>query len=113
EGAGVGKCRGGDEAAKVGAGFEFVGERRDEFDRGRLLHEADKRFERAEVEGVGCVGGAGTESGGESEFGRQAVADRGDQHAATDIRQEFTTSVWSIHFILSSGVEGFWTMARS
>ena len=85
--------------AQPGARFKFGGERGQEFVHRRLLHQSHERFERAEVQGFDRISG---KAAGETEFGRQAVADAGNQHAATDICQEFTASIWSIHAFFGS-----------
>ena len=53
--AGVSKRARSDESPKLRPGFEPGSERRQQFVDGRFLHQADERFERAEVERVGAL----------------------------------------------------------
>ena len=96
KGARVREGAGGDELSQIGAGFEFVSERGQEFVRGGFLHEPHERFERAEVEGVGRVGG---ESRSEAKFARHAATDGGNQHAAADVSQELAAGFGGIHVV--------------
>ena len=69
--------------------------------------ETHERFERAEVERVGHIGGKG---GREAKFGCHAAADTGDQHAAADIREEFTTGVGGFQICVLRGLDIRWVM---
>ena len=71
ESAGVGQRRSRDEAAQLHTRFEFVGQRRQQFFDGGLLHEADERFERAKIKRTGDLSG---KCAGEAQFRGKALA---------------------------------------
>jgi hypothetical protein len=91
ESAGVGKRAGSDKATEVSARFEFGSETGQKLVHRSLLHEANERFERAEVERVRRIGG---ESGSEAEVAGYPGADGGNKHSATDISEKLTARFW-------------------
>jgi hypothetical protein len=91
ESASIGQRSSSDQTPKVGAGFESGGEGRQELVCWCFLHEADERFERAEVEHVRSIG---CESGCKTEVVGCVVADCGDEHSATDVSEKLTARFW-------------------
>ena len=101
EGTCIGQGRRRDEPLKICPALQLLREGRHEFRRGRFLHETHERLERAEIQRVWRLR---TEGGSESQFARHSVTDAGNQHAASDIREKFTSSLGSFHG--TSEVEG-------
>ena len=90
----VGECRGGNERAQIGAGAQTLGQRGQETVGRRFLHLTNERLQRAERE---RVRGFARGDIGEAEAAGDFRSDRGDEHAAADLGEEFPTSVGSVH----------------
>ena len=92
----VGQRRGGHELLQLGPGAELLDEDRDEVPDGRLLHQADERFEPSEGESLAAAVIVGP-GGREAHVERRAEADARDQHAPADVPEETPTRALRAH----------------
>src|SRR6185437_16817651 len=89
--AGIGEATGRRQRPQVGAGLDLADQHGDQLFLGRVLQQGGERFELAEIDGSGAFGG---ERGrGETHIGGDGGPDRGDEHAAAHVGEEFAARV--------------------